>query len=521
MRRDAATPGAPLRVTLCDTSVLSVAADGSLGEEGTALTTPLSLGYHPPVLLLLLACAHVGAPIGCCAPSAVTGAALPVDGAASPTALGMTTGTATNAVPLPLPTPDPTVERLLAAARADHAAWRRLASLCDGIGARPAGSAALAEAVDWSVAQLKADGLTNVHAEPVTVPVWIRGDESLVMRAPHAEPLAMLGLGGSVGTPGVEAPVVVVSSFDELGPHVAGKIVLFNHAMEDGTPSIDRYGTAVVYRSQGAAKAAAHGAVAALVRSVTTRSLYTPHTGGMRYADGVTPIPTAAITTEDADRLARMTAAGTDVRLRLTMGATRHPDGPSHNVVAELPGETDDLVLIGAHLDSWDVGQGAHDDGAGVVHVIEAMRHLAALGVTPKRTIRAVLFTNEEFGLSGGYAYDAAHGADPHVVAIESDLGGGRPLGWTASGTDADLAWLGRALAPTGLGVLGLGGGADIGPLEARGVLVVGLAPDDEYYFDIHHTRADTIDKVDPDALAEGVGQLAALTWRLANTPRD
>ncbi|MES2639055.1 MAG: M20/M25/M40 family metallo-hydrolase [Myxococcota bacterium] len=468
------------------------------------------MSYSSNVLFLLLACTHTIVPVGCCEPAS-----------AGPSA---TTGAATAAVQLTDPdlAPlDPTVERLLAAARADTAAWELLADLCDGIGARPTGSPALARAVEWGVARFTALGLANVAAEPVTVPVWSRGAESLVMLAPHAEPLELLGLGGSVGTPGTEAPVVVVNSFADLGPHVAGKIVLFNHPMEEGTPTINRYGTAVAYRSQGASKAASYGAVAALVRSVTTRSLNTPHTGGMRYVDNLPRIPTASITTEDADRIARMTTKGQEVRLRLTMGAKAQPDAPSHNVVAELPGETDELVLIGAHLDSWDVGQGAHDDGAGVVHVIEAMRHLAALGVTPKRTIRAVLFTNEEFGLRGAFAYDKAHGAEKHVAAVESDLGGGRPLGWTATGNPADIAWLGRSLAPTRLDVLGLGGGADISPLETRGVLVIGLAADDERYFDIHHTRADTVDKVDPKALAEGVGQLAALTWRLANEPRE
>ncbi|MDP2308762.1 MAG: M20/M25/M40 family metallo-hydrolase [Pseudomonadota bacterium] len=473
------------------------------------------MSYSSNVLfLLLLACAHVTAPLGCCEPAAPS---------TSATTGAPTSGTSVAAVAVPgvaLAPADPIVERLLAAARADTAAWDLLADLCDGIGARPTGSPALAKAVDWGVAQFGArDGL-KVAKEPVMVPVWTRGAESLLMLTPHAEPLAMLGLGGSVGTTGVEAPVVVVSSFAELGPQVAGKIVLFNHPMEEGTPTIERYGTAVAYRSQGAAKAATFGAVAALVRSVTTRSLDTPHTGGMRYVDGTPRIPTASITTEDAARIARMTQKGQEVRLRLQMGAATRPDELSHNVVAELPGETDEIVLIGAHLDSWDVGQGAHDDGAGVVHVIEAMRHLQALGVTPRRTIRAVLFTNEEFGIRGAYAYDAAHGTDKHVAAIESDLGGGRPLGWTATGAPADLAWLDQSLAATGLGVVGVGGGADIGPLEERGVLVMGLAADDERYFDIHHTRADTVDKVDPAALAEGVGQLAALTWRLANAPR-
>lgn len=464
------------------------------------------------ILALLLACAG-------CRPGAGPdlGASAPAETERS-VAAG-TTGAAVAAVAVA--EPDPVVDRLLAAARADQATtWRRIVELCDGFGPRPTGSEALAKALDWSVARFAEDGLANARAEPVDVPVWERGEESLVLTAPYRQELGVLGLGGSVGADGIEAPVVVVRSFEELGPHVAGKIVLYDAPMAEGTPQIARYGTAVAYRSQGAGRAAQHGAVAALVRSVTTRSLYTPHTGAMRYVDGVAKIPSAAVATEDAARIARLVASGVEVRLRLAMEGRRLPDAPSANAIAELPGETDELVLIGAHIDSWDVGTGAQDDGAGVIHVIEAMRHLRALGVTPKRTIRAVLFTNEEFGLAGGRAYAEAHGGAPHVAAVESDLGAGRPLGWTATGNAGDLAWLGRALGPTGLRVLGPGGGADIGPLQERGVLVIGLSPDDERYFDIHHTEADTVDKIDPANLAEGVGQMAALAWRLANLAR-
>ena len=203
------------------------------------------------------------------------------------------------APPAPPPPPsDPIVEKLLAAARADHAAWNRLATLTDHYGPRPTGSKELAGAIEWSLAQFRADGLQNVRAEPVMVPVWERGVESLMMTAPRTETLAVLALGGSIGTKGIEAPVVVVKSFDELGPQVKGKIVLFNSPMAEGVPSVERYGTAVAYRVQGASKAAQNGAVASLVRSVTTRSLYTPHTGAMRYEDGVTKIPSAAITPE-------------------------------------------------------------------------------------------------------------------------------------------------------------------------------------------------------------------------------
>ena len=255
-----------------------------------------------------------------------------------------------------------------------------------------------------------------------------------------------------------------------------------------------------------------------LVRSVTTRSLRSPHTGATYYAEGVPKIPAAAVSTEDADRLTRELARG-PVRVRLELASATAPDAPSANVVAEIPGRTlpQEVVLIGAHIDSWDVGQGAHDDGAGVIEVMEAMRLLVAQGQAPKRTIRAVLFTNEENGLRGGLGYAAAHGAEVHVAAIETDLGGGRPEAWSATGTPAQIALLREAASGTGVPVEEGGGGADIGPLKEKGVMVVGLVPDHRAYFDVHHTEADTVDKVDPAAMAEATGALAALAWRLAN----
>jgi carboxypeptidase Q len=388
---------------------------------------------------------------------------------------------------------DPALSSILQRAQEDHQAWLTLAELCDDIGARPAGSKALAQAVSWAVAKLADAGVDEVHTEEVTVPVWIRGEESLEMLAPRPRALALLGLGGSVGTEGIEAEVEVVRSFEELGPEVKGKIVLFDTPMLDGVPTIERYGAAVQSRVHGPSRAAELGAVAALVRSVTTRSLYTPHTGGTRFAPEVTPIPAAAITTEDAAHISRLIHRGIVVKLKLVMGA---------------------------HLDSWDVGQGAHDDGAGVVEVIEAMRLIKALGPRPKRTIRAVLYTNEEHGISGGIAYAASHpksDTEKHLVAIESDLGGGRPQAWTAKGSKKDMAWLAQSALPLGLPVLEGGGGADIWPLAEQGTLIVALRPDDTHYFDVHHTHADTVDKVDPNALAESTAALAALAWALAN----
>ncbi len=415
---------------------------------------------------------------------------------------------------------DATLQALLQATRQGDVAWQRLARLCDDVGHRLSGSPGYEAAVVWALAELEKDG-HKAWLEAVNVPVWVRGAESLSMLSPRPRSLALLGLGGSVGTPGVEAEVVVVSALDQLGPQVSGKIVLLNVPMADGVPTAPRYGAAVQARSRGPSLAAAHGAVGVLVRSITTRSLYTPHTGALRYDPAHPKVPAAAITLEDADQIARLVARGVPVRMRLTMGAEQRPDAPSSNVLGEIRGSSapDEIVLIGAHLDSWDVGQGAHDDGAGVVHVLEAMRQIRALGVAPKRTVRAVLFANEENGLAGGRAYFAEHGHERHVAAMESDLGGGRPLGWGASASPEAMIWLRETLAPLGLPVTDGGGGADISPLAEVGVPVIGLRPDDSRYFDIHHTEADTLDKVDPTALQEGAAAVAGLAWLLANAP--
>lgn len=417
-------------------------------------------------------------------------------------------------------TEDATLQRLLLATLAQPTAWDRLARLCDDVGHRLSGSAGYEAAVLWALGELSKDG-HKAWREPVSVPVWVRGEESLEMLAPRRASMDLLGLGGTVGTPGVEAEVVVVSALDELGPSAKGKIVLLNVPMAEGVPSAPNYGAAVRTRTRGPSLAAAQGAVGVLVRSITTRSLYTPHTGALGYDEAQPKIPAAAITHEDADQIARLVARGIPVRMRMALGAQTLPDAPSFNVLAEIRGAThpDEIVLIGAHLDSWDVGQGAHDDGAGVVHVIEAMRQIAALGEPPQRTIRAVLFANEENGLAGGKAYFAAHGTEHHVVAMESDLGGGRPQSWGATANPDAMRWLRENLAPLGLSVMEGGGGADISPLEGAGVPVIGLRPDDSHYFDIHHTRADTVDKVDPAALQEGVAAVAGLAWLLANAP--
>lgn len=469
----------------------------------------------PWLVLGLAAVACERRPVAEDAPTAapVSAPTLPVDTTPPPTPLAAPPGAPIG------DGGDPEIQAILAAARTGSA-YSRLVSLCDDVGHRLSGSDNYEKAVTWAVDALTTDGV-RVQTEPVSVPTWIRGKESAEMVAPRAYQLAMLGLGGSPGTPPVEAEVVVVSDIDSLDERVRGRIVLFNTVMQVETPAAKGYGDAVASRTKGPAAAAKLGAVGALVRSMTTRSLGTPHTGVTVFDDEGPTIPAAALSTEDADLIARLAARGIPVRVRLAMDAHTGPDQNTFNVIADLPGseQPDEVVVFGGHLDSWDVGQGAHDDGAGVVEVIESMHILAAMGRPPRRTIRAVLFANEENGLRGGLGYHEQHGKERHVAAIEADLGGGWPVAWAATGSTEQLNWLEPLARPLGMPVTSPGGGADISPLKYDGVLVIGLRPDDQHYFDVHHTAADTVDKVDPASLREATGALAALVWKLANAP--
>jgi carboxypeptidase Q len=336
----------------------------------------------------------------------------------------------------------------------------------------------------------------------------------------------MLGLGNSAGTPpeGVTAEVVVVRSFDELdalGERVRGKIVLYNVPFTS-------YGATVRYRSAGASRAARHGAVAALVRSVGPSSLQTPHTGALTYDDAQPKIPAAALTIEGAEMLQRMQERGERIMLRLRMEAKFLPDAESANVVADLKGRErpDEVVLVSGHFDSWDVGQGAHDDGGGCMMAWEAVRLLKKLGLRPRRTVRVVLYTNEENGLRGGQGYLDAHRAEvaKHVLAVESDSGTFRPTGFglgegASLQARADLTEIAKLLAAIKADHIGAsGGGADIGPLMREGVPGMGLNVDGPY-FNYHHTPADTVDKIDPHDMALCVAAMAVMAYVVADMP--
>jgi len=416
--------------------------------------------------------------------------------------------------------------RLIGAALGDTAAWTRLAALTDTFGHRLAGSKALEDAIAWALAEMKRDGLENVRGEKVMVPHWVRGREHAELVAPVRHPLVMLGLGNSVGTPpdGIEAEAVVMRSFDELdarGAALKGKIVVYNVPWTG-------YGPTVQYRSSGASRAAAHGAVGMLLRSVGQPGLRTPHTGALAYAADQPKIPAVAIANEDADRLQRLQDRGLTLVVRLSMDARMLPDAESANVIGEIAGRErpEEVVVLGCHFDSWDVGTGATDDGGGCVASWEAVRLMKQLGLRPRRTVRAVLFTNEENGLRGGLAYRDQHLAElpNHVLMIETDGGVFRPLGFGFSGNDqarATVKAIASLLAGIGAARVGAsGGGADIGPsVQAGKVPSMSLDVDGSLYFTIHHTEADTVDKIEPTDIARCVAALAVMGYVVADLP--
>jgi carboxypeptidase Q len=415
--------------------------------------------------------------------------------------------------------------KLITESTSSRFAWERLALLGDTFGNRLSGSQALNDAIKWAVEEMKKDGLENVRTEPVKVPHWVRGHESLEIVAPYPSPLVILGLGNSVGTPvdGVEGELVIVKTFNELdaaGDRVRGKIVLFNVPYTN-------YGETVQFRANGPSRAGALGAVAALVRAVGPPGLRTPHTGSLRYADGQPQIPAAAVTTEDADRLQRMVNRGTTVRLRLKMEAKFLPDADSANVIGEIRGreKPDEVIVVGGHFDSWDVGTGSTDDGGGCVVTWEALRLMKKLNLRPRRTVRVVLFVNEENGLAGGRAYLEKYRAQlgDHVLMLESDSGVFRPTGFGFTGSPAarttvqEIATLLRAIDADRIGAAG--DGADIGPsVEAGKIPAMSLEVDGNYFL-IHHTPADTVDKIDPADMAKAAAAIAIVSYLVAEMP--
>ncbi|WP_128912533.1 M20/M25/M40 family metallo-hydrolase [Granulicella sibirica] len=445
-------------------------------------------------------------------------------------------------------------DRILAAAMADNDGYAALTYLCDHVGKRLSGTPQLNTAVEWGADLMRKAGLENVKVQPVMVPRWVRGNESGAIVGPVTKPLHMLGLGMSVGTPkeGITAQVVFVRSFEALDAmtpeQVKGKIVLFN-------PGWHGYGVNSVYRVAGPSRAAAKGAVAVLVRSATGLAMQIPHTGTLQYDETMPKVPAAAVSVEDALMIERLTKEG-PVTVHLQMDAHMEADVKAGNVMGEIVGSEhpEQVVVLGGHIDSWDVGQGAQDDGSGIMATFEAVSLIHKLGLKPKRTIRIVFWVNEENGGAGGKAYREMLGGkvENHVAAIEMDGGAEKPLGigyggfgggrrrtppapgapaaappkpFDESSLSADekqsfvyMKDIAALLTSIGADTVSPGGGgSDIGPIVADGVPALSPRTVAQHYFDWHHTEADSLDKVDPEDFKKNTAMLSVVAYVLAD----
>ncbi len=411
-------------------------------------------------------------------------------------------------------------------------------SLTVEVGPRLAGSQGDRRAVAWATRKLTELGFANVRAEAVEVPHWERGRNAGAILAPWPQPVALTALGGSAPTPagGIEAEVLGLASLEELvdldPARVKGKIVFIGTRMER-KPDGSGYRDAVRMRGAGSGEAAKKGAVALLIRSVGTDSNRLPHTGAMRQVAGEPTVPAAALSAPDSDLLEAQLASGKPVRFRLELETKRFPDAPSANVIGEIPGSaagtpSEEILLLGAHLDSWDLGTGAIDDGAGCAIVIEAARRIGRLPKSerPRRTLRVVLYANEEFGLSGAIAYAAAHAPElpRHFAAAEADFGSGKVYRIkTRIAPDAlpGFARIAEIAKPLGVEFSALndsGGGADISTLGPANVPVISFDQDGTEYFDIHHSANDTLDKIDPKDLDQVVAAWSSVIYAVAAT---
>jgi len=437
------------------------------------------------------------------------------------------------------------LRRIFSEALMNGKCYSNLDYLSNKIGGRISGSPQAAKAVEWAEIAMKEANSDNVTKQECMVPHWVRGEkekgeivfkvetfakgDKTVGRQRPSEPMNICALGGSVGTTkeGVTADVLEVKSVEELyklgTDKIKGKIVFFNRPFDNSEiDPFDAYGKAVDQRWKGPSIAAKFGAVATICRSMTTRIDDFPHTGGMNYLDSIPEkIPACAISTKGAEYLSGLIKSGDHFKFHLKMNCQTLPDEKSYNVVGEIKGSEfpDEIIVVGGHLDSWDTGDGSHDDGAGVVQSIEVIRIMKALGIKPKRTIRAVAFMNEENGLRGGkkYAELAEQNKEKHILAIESDRGGFAPRGVTFEGSVEKRTKL-KSWAPLLMpyGVYDFdrkGGGADISPLEKDAVPVMELYPEPQRYFDHHHTANDTFQSIDKRELEMGAATLAAIVY--------
>ncbi|KAM5281696.1 carboxypeptidase Q [Ctenodactylus gundi] len=402
--------------------------------------------------------------------------------------------------------------------KSQNRSYERLARLVDTVGPRLSGSKNLEKAIEIMYENLQQNGLENVHLEPVKIPHWERGEESALMLAPRIHKMAILGLGSSVGTPpeGITAEVLVVTSFDELqrrASEARGKIVVYNQPYTN-------YSMTVQYRVQGAVEAAKAGALASLIRSVASFSIYSPHTGIQEYQDGVPKIPTACITVEDAEMISRMASRGSIIVIQLKMEAKNYPDTDSFNTVAEITGSKypEQVVLVSGHLDSWDVGQGAMDDGGGAFISWEALSLIKDLGLRPKRTLRLVLWTAEEQGGIGASQYYQLHkiNISNYSLVMESDLGTFLPTGLQFTGCEKARAIMEEVMSllkPLNITQVLTGGeGTDINFWIQAGVPGASLYDDLYKYFFFHHSHGDTMTALDPKQM-----NVAAAVWAVVS----
>ncbi len=425
--------------------------------------------------------------------------------------------------------------RLRADGMRDGQAMALLTELCEQAPHRLAGTAGGRVAEALGRTWMERFGFQEIREETFEVRRWERGPvERASMDVPDAGrlPLAVCALGGAVGTPegGITAPVIEVQELKEISARadeVKGKIVFLNRPMDPTHVSTFRaYGGAADQRVHGASAAAKHGAVGVVVRSMTLKHDDVPHTGIMIYRDDAPKIPAAALGLESADRLSEMLKAHPDLTLSLELSAQEHPPVEARNTLGQITGaeHPEEVVVLGCHLDAWDKGCGAHDDGAGCAQAVEALRLLGRLGLPMRRTVRVVLYMDEEMGGVGGKAYakSEARKAEPHVYAIESDRGGFVPVGFTVNAEDHVVEGLRRRYLPL-LEPLGIhyvergGGGVDIGPLKRIGCTNIGLVPDSQRYFDVHHSDNDVLDAVNPRELQLGAVAMAAFAFMLAN----
>jgi len=417
------------------------------------------------------------------------------------------------------------IRKMFDAALVEGHAYNNLRSLCKDVGARLSGSPEAEKAVNWAKELLESYQFDTVWLMPVKVPHWVRGD--VEEAGVNGKPMSIKTLGGSVSSNGkIEAEVIEVQDFDELASlgeeAIKGKIVFFNRAFDRRLISTgEAYGGCVNQRWDGASQASKFGAVGVFVRSLSHKKDNHAHTGSMGYEEGVKKIPSVALSVEDADMLSALLKLEPTSLAYLNVNSQTFPDKDSYNVIAEITGsvEPDKIITFGGHLDSWDVGEGAHDDGAGVVHSIEALRIIKATGYQPRYTLRCVLFMNEENGNNGGktYAAVAKEKGEVHIAAFESDAGGFVPRGFTMDGTPEQVkqmqSWE-SLLEPYKLHIFKAGwGGVDIKPLKDQNVPLIGLRPDDQRYFDHHHSDTDVFENVHRRELELGAASFASMIY--------